>query len=114
MMSESEKTSGWFRHRRSGQIFEAEGYQYLEALKNRDLEEVAEEGDASTPSTLVALRERLDVLGVAWAESDNIDALNALLEAKTKELQEKAASLKIKFFPNWRPETLLEKIAEAQ
>lgn len=38
-MSETEKT-GWFRHKISGQIFEAEGHQYAEALKNRDLEPV--------------------------------------------------------------------------
>ena len=57
-----EKNSGWFRHRRSGQVFEAEGYSYGQALRNRDLEEVDAPGEKSdeTPSSkLVGLRERV-------------------------------------------------------
>lgn len=117
MPEDTNSSSGWFRHRRTGQVFEAEGYQYQEALKNKDLEEVdapGETSDLSPSSKLVALRERFAVLGLEWAADETEDALNRRLEAHTVTLREQAAQLKIKpLMPNWRPETLTEKIRAA-
>ena len=115
-MTDSKKTSGWFRHRRSGQVFEADGYQYQEACKNRDLEEIdAPDGETSTPSSrVVALRERLDALGLTWDDSDSEEALNRRLDDHGAKLREDAKALGINALPNWRPETVAAKIQEAQ
>lgn len=116
MPDEIETTSGWFRHRRSGQVFEAEGYQYREALKNRDLEAMDEPGETSddTPSAkMVALRERVSGLGLEWTASDTLETLNRKLDDHTVTLRGQADQLKIKYMPNWKPETLASKIAEA-
>ncbi|MHA0043477.1 hypothetical protein [Deinococcus sp. PEB2-63] len=116
-MTDSKKTSGWFRHRRSGQVFEADGYQYQEACKNRDLEEIDAPGDGepSTPSSrVVALRERLDTLSLTWEEGEGEDALNRRLDEHGAKLREDAKALGINALPNWRPETVAAKIQEAQ
>ncbi len=116
MTKEAEQTSGWFRHRRSGQVFEAEGYQYREALKNRDLEEVTgpgEKGDDLPSSKLVALRERVAGLGLEWTAGDSLETLNARLDDHTVTLRGQAEQLGIKVLPNWKPETIQGKIAEA-
>ncbi|OWL96530.1 hypothetical protein CBQ26_09135 [Deinococcus indicus] len=117
MPDDTKTKSGWFRHRRTGQVFEAEGYQYQEALKNKDLEEVdapGETSDQSPSSKLVALRERLAGLGLDWTADDSEDDLNKRLEAHTVVLREQAAQLGIKpLMPNWKPETLTDKIRAA-
>ena len=56
MSDETTPTSAWFRHKLSGQVFEAEGKQLAEARKNRDLEET------ENPET--ALRMQAEKLGV--------------------------------------------------
>ncbi|WP_155300176.1 hypothetical protein [Deinococcus kurensis] len=115
-MTDSKKTSGWFRHRRSGQVFEADGYQYQEACKNRDLEEIdAPDSETSTPSSrVVALRERLDTLKLTWDEGDSEETLNRRLDEHGAKLREDAKALGINALPNWRPETVAAKIQEAQ
>lgn len=118
MTKETEQTSGWFRHRRSGQVFEAEGHQYREALKNRDLEEMTapgagEKGDDTPSSKLVALRERLAGLGLEWAAGDSLDDLNAKLDTHAATLRGQAEQLGIRVLPNWKPETIQAKITEA-
>lgn len=116
MTKESEQNSGWFRHRRSGQVFEAEGHQYREALKNRDLEEVTtpgEKGDDSPSSKLVALRERVAGLGLEWTAGDSLEALNVRLDEHAATLRGQAEQLGIKLMPNWKPETIQAKITEA-
>lgn len=110
-----EKNAGWFRHRRSGQVFEAEGYQYREAVKNRDLEAVdapGEKSDESPSAKLVGLRERLTAAGGAWEASDTEDDLNRKLEARAVELRAQMDQLGLKYQVNWKPETLAGKIAE--
>lgn len=116
MTQDAEQTRGWFRHRRSGQVFEAEGYLYREALKNRDLEEVTgpgEKGDDSPSSKLVALRERVTGLGLEWTAGDSIEALNARLDDHAATLRGQAEQLGIRVMPNWKPETIQGKINEA-
>lgn len=111
-----EQNSGWFRHRRSGQVFEAEGHQYREALRNRDLEAVDGPGEKSddTPSAkLVALRERVAALGLEWTAGDGLDDLNGKLETHAVTLRAQADQLGIRHMPNWKPETLAAKISEA-
>lgn len=118
MTKEAEQqNSGWFRHRLSGQVFEAEGHQYREALKNRDLEAVdgpGETSDDSPSAKLVALRERVTGLGLDWAASDTEDDLNQKLEAEAVRLRGEADQLSIRYMPNWKPETLAEKVKAAR
>lgn len=112
-----EKNSGWFRNRRTGQVFEAEGAWFRQALGNRDLEEVdgpGEKSDESPSSKLVALRERVAGLGLAWRAKDTEDTLNQRLETRAVELRGEADQLGIRHLPNWRPETLAQKIADAR
>lgn len=109
--------SGWFRHRQSGQVFEAEGYQFQEALKNRDLEAVdgpGETSDESPSAKLVALRERVTGLGLEWVAEDDEDALNRKLDERTVQLRAEADQLGMTHLPNWRPETLAKKIEAAR
>ncbi|BDP42916.1 hypothetical protein DAETH_28850 [Deinococcus aetherius] len=116
-MADEQATNGWFRHRRSGQVFEAEGYAYREALKNRDLEAVdgpGERSDDSPSSKLVALRERVTALGLEWTAENDENALNALLEDRAKHLRAELDQLGIRHLPNWRPETLAEKVKAAR
>ncbi|GBF05850.1 hypothetical protein DAERI_060110 [Deinococcus aerius] len=113
----TDRNSGWFRHRRSGQVFEAEGHQYREALKNRDLEAVdgpGEKSDESPSSKLVALRERVTAAGAEWTAEDDEEALNARLEDRAKVLRAELDQLGVRHLPNWRPETLAQKLAEAR
>ncbi|GGO24752.1 hypothetical protein [Deinococcus humi] len=105
--------SGWFRHRLSGQVFEADGYQFQEALKNRDLEAVDGPGETSdeTPSAkLVALRERVTGLGLEWVAGDDEDALNRKLDERAVQLRAEADQLGVQHMANWKPETLAKKI----
>lgn len=114
---EAEQTNGWFRHRLSGQVFEAAGYQYREAVKNRDLEAVdgPDETSDDTPSSkLVALRERVGACGGEWTATDTEDDLNRKLEARAVELRAQAQQLGITpVMANWKPETLFKKVQEA-
>lgn len=112
-MPENEQTSGWFRHRRSGQVFEADGYNYREALKNAELEAVdapGEDSDATPSAKLVALRERVAGLGLEWTAEDTDETLNRRLDERTAVLRGQALQLGLKPLPNWRPETIAEKI----
>lgn len=110
-----DKNSGWFRHRRSGQVFEAAGYAFREALKNRDLEAVdgpGETSDESPSSRLVALRERLTAAGGEWLATDTEDDLNRKLEERAVDLRGQMDQLSLRYQVNWKPETLAAKVAE--
>lgn len=78
MTDEKKPETAWFRHKDSGQVFEAEGKQLTEARKNRDLEE--------TVSPEAALRMELDKREVKYPANAGVKKLRELLaEAQAKE-----------------------------
>ncbi|MDO4246219.1 MAG: hypothetical protein Q4C89_09365 [Deinococcus sp.] len=71
-MSDEKQDSAWFRHKESGQVFEASGRFLPDARKNRDLEE--------TSDPVVAVKMELDKRGVKYQPNTGYKKLQALLD----------------------------------
>ena len=71
-MSDEKQDSAWFRHKESGQVFEASGSFLPDARKNRDLEETAD--------PVVAVKMELDKRGVKYQPNTGYKKLQALLD----------------------------------
>ena len=80
MPDEQKTESAWFRHKESGQVFEASGRYLPDARKNRDLEE--------TISPEVAVRMELDKREIKYQPNTGYKKLQAMLtEALEAEAQ---------------------------
>ena len=79
-MSDEKQDSAWFRHRDSGQVFEASGRFLPDARKNRDLEE--------TLNPEVAVKMELDKREIKYQPNTGYRKLQALL---TEALEAEAA-----------------------
>lgn len=79
-MSDEKQDSAWFRHRDSGQVFEASGRFLPDARKNRDLEE--------TLNPEVAVKMELDKREIKYQPNTGYKKLQALL---TEALEAEAA-----------------------
>lgn len=71
-MADEKQDSAWFRHKESGQIFEASGRFLPDARKNRDLEE--------TSDPVIAVKMELDKRGVKYQPNTGYKKLQALLD----------------------------------
>lgn len=69
---QEKQDSAWFRHKESGQVFEASGRFLPDARKNRDLEE--------TSDPVVAVKMELDKRGVKYQPNTGYKKLQALLD----------------------------------
>ncbi|AAF12334.1 hypothetical protein [Deinococcus radiodurans] len=79
-MSDEKQDSAWFRHRDSGQVFEASGRFLPDARKNRELEETI------NPETAVKME--LDKREIKYQPNTGYKKLQALL---TEALEAEAA-----------------------
>ena len=78
MTEETKPETAWFRHKLSGQVFEAAGKQLAESRKKADLEEV--------PGPDEALKMELDKRGVKYPANTGSKRLRELLaEAQAKD-----------------------------
>jgi hypothetical protein len=80
LMSDEKQDSAWFRHRDSGQVFEASGRFLPDARKNRELEETI------NPETAVKME--LDKREIKYQPNTGYKKLQALL---TEALEAEAA-----------------------